>query len=285
MRARSSSAAGTRTRPTATTSSAIAALVDADEGLGRRAETLFEDLKAANYGDNGARRVLSRADRRGDRPLRARLSIATARYRTASAHGSPSFAPPQCSRSRKRIADARRYLADLPAVTIEQRVQVRQAEAQLLRDAGDNAGAYAVLAQALVEQPDQPDLLYDIAMVAEKLDKLDVVEARLAALIELKPDNAQALNALGYTLVDRTARIARRLCADRARLEARARRSVHPRQHGLGGIPDGQSRRRRKRICGTRSPSGRTRKSPRTWAKCCGRRASRRARRKSGSRS
>jgi Flp pilus assembly protein TadD len=45
-------------------------------------------------------------------------------------------------------------------------------------------------------------------MVAEKLDRLDEVETRLTHLIELKPDNAQALNALGYTLVDRTARTA-----------------------------------------------------------------------------
>jgi Flp pilus assembly protein TadD len=105
-----------------------------------------------------------------------------------------------------RIDDARRYLADLPAVTIEQRVQVRQAEAQLLRDAGDAAAAYALLQQALIEHPDQPDLLYDTAMVAEKLDKIDVVEARLTRLIEISPNNAQALNALGYTLVDRTER-------------------------------------------------------------------------------
>ena len=45
-------------------------------------------------------------------------------------------------------------------------------------------------------------------MVAEKLDKIDVVEQRLSRLIELKPTNAHALNALGYTLVDRTTRTA-----------------------------------------------------------------------------
>jgi thioredoxin-like negative regulator of GroEL len=73
-----------------------------------------------------------------------------------------------------RVADARKYLAELPAVTIEQRVQVRQTEAQLLRDAGDASSAYAVLTAALIELPDEPDLLYDTAMVAEKLDKLDV---------------------------------------------------------------------------------------------------------------
>ncbi len=67
---------------------------------------------------------------------------------------------------------------------------------------------YAVLTTALDTFPDDPDLLYDLAMVAEKLDRLDVVEAKLSRLIELKPTNAHALNALGYTLVDRTPRLA-----------------------------------------------------------------------------
>jgi tetratricopeptide (TPR) repeat protein len=107
-----------------------------------------------------------------------------------------------------RVGEARRYLADLPAITIEQRVQVGQTEAQVLRDAGDNSAAYAVLTAALAAFPDDPDLLYDTAMVAEKLDKIDVVESKLTRLIELKPANAQALNALGYTLVDRTPRLA-----------------------------------------------------------------------------
>ena len=65
-----------------------------------------------------------------------------------------------------------------------------------------------MLNDALAGDPDSVDLLYDIAMVAEKLDRLDEVESRLKRVIELKPDNAQALNALGYTLVDRTQRAA-----------------------------------------------------------------------------
>jgi len=44
-------------------------------------------------------------------------------------------------------------------------------------------------------------------MVAEKLDRIDDAEARLRRVVELKPDDAMALNALGYTLVDRTPRI------------------------------------------------------------------------------
>jgi tetratricopeptide (TPR) repeat protein len=171
------------------------------------AETLFEDLKRANYDENGGVELYLAqiAEETG------RYALAFDRYRAVPDGERAWIAKLRAAAmlaKQNQVAEARRYLADLPAVTIEQRIQVRQAEAQLLRDAGDNEGAYAVLAQALVEQPDQAELLYDIAMVAEKLDKIDVVEARLTRLIELSPDNAQALNALGYTLVDRTPRTA-----------------------------------------------------------------------------
>ena len=106
-----------------------------------------------------------------------------------------------------KLDAARKYVADLPAVTIDQKIQVKQADAQLLRDANDNAAAYKVLTAALAEHPDSTDLLYDSAMVAEKLDKVDESEATLKRLVALKPDDAQALNALGYTLVDRTTRV------------------------------------------------------------------------------
>jgi tetratricopeptide (TPR) repeat protein len=85
---------------------------------------------------------------------------------------------------------------------------VKQAEAQLLEEAHDYQGAYQLLNTALAGEPDSAELLYDVAMVAEKLNRLDEVESRLKRVIELKPGNAQALNALGYTLVDRTQRTA-----------------------------------------------------------------------------
>ncbi|MEO8675527.1 MAG: tetratricopeptide repeat protein [Casimicrobiaceae bacterium] len=171
------------------------------------AETLFEDLKRANYDENGSVELYLAqvAEETG------RYAVAFDRYRAVPDGERSWIAKIRAATmlaKQNRMSEARQYLADLPAVTQEQRTQVRQAEAQLLRDAGDNAGAYAVLTQALVEQPDQPDLLYDSAMVAEKLDKIDVVEARLTALIALNAENAQALNALGYTLVDRTKRTA-----------------------------------------------------------------------------
>ncbi len=171
------------------------------------AETLFEELKRADYGDNGAVELYL-----------AQIAEETGRYEQAFERYStvPDGDRAWVAKLRAaamlakqgKVDAARRYLADLPAVTIEQRAQVIQADAQILRDAGDAAAAYAVLAKALAEQPDQPDFLYDSAMVAEKIDKLDVVEANLTRLIALQPANAQALNALGYTLVDRTTRTA-----------------------------------------------------------------------------
>ena len=103
--------------------------------------------------------------------------------------------------------EARRFLAELPAVTIEQRVQVRQTEAQIYRDANDHATALAILDQGLAELPDSTDLVYDRAMVLEKLDRIYDAEKALRRLVEMKPDDAHALNALGYTLVDRTRRV------------------------------------------------------------------------------
>src|ERR1700687_1619584 len=106
------------------------------------------------------------------------------------------------------IEGARRYLASLKPEHRERGIEVRQAEAQVLRDAGDYKGAYAVLSSALAAEPNSVELIYDVAMVAEKLDRLDEVGSRRTRLIERSPDNPQALNALGYTLVDRTPRTA-----------------------------------------------------------------------------
>ncbi|MDO8958402.1 MAG: tetratricopeptide repeat protein [Rhodocyclaceae bacterium] len=106
---------------------------------------------------------------------------------------------------------ARHLLAASEAANPQERAQLLIGEAQLLREAGQTAEAHAVLARGLEQQPDQPELLYEIAMVAEKLDRIDEVESRLRRLIELKPDHAHAYNALGYTFADRNIRLAEAL--------------------------------------------------------------------------
>lgn len=88
-----------------------------------------------------------------------------------------------------------------------QNVRLVQAQAELYRDNKEHTAAFEVLSAGLKRFPDSAELLYDRAMVAEKLDKLDVLEADLRRVIVLRPDDAQAYNALGYTLADRTNRL------------------------------------------------------------------------------
>ncbi len=106
-----------------------------------------------------------------------------------------------------KLAEARSYLHDVKTDNAADQVRLIQAEAELLRDAKDYQGVYDLLSTALASQPDSPELLYDHAMAAERVNKLDVLEKDLRRLIVLKPDYAHAYNALGYTLADRTDRL------------------------------------------------------------------------------
>jgi len=105
-----------------------------------------------------------------------------------------------------KLPEARAYLQAMEVTTNQQRTQVVSAEATLLRDAKQYQEAFEVLGKALEKLPNHPDLLYDYAMAAEKINRLDVLESSLKKLIQVKPDNAHAYNALGYTLADRTTR-------------------------------------------------------------------------------
>jgi tetratricopeptide (TPR) repeat protein len=96
-----------------------------------------------------------------------------------------------------RLPDARKHLRAVSAGSSQERLQLTQAEAQLLRDANAYREAFELLGQALKEAPDSPDLLYDHAMAAEKVDRIDILEANLRKLIKLRPDHAHAYNALG----------------------------------------------------------------------------------------
>lgn len=106
-----------------------------------------------------------------------------------------------------KLGDARRHLQEVSAHNNQQRVQLTQAEAQLLREANAHQEAFELLGQALERLPNYPDLLYDHAMAAEKVNRLDVLEGNLRKLIQIRPDHAHAYNALGYTLADRNQRI------------------------------------------------------------------------------
>jgi tetratricopeptide (TPR) repeat protein len=110
----------------------------------------------------------------------------------------------------KRVEEARKLLAETaaqPSRSDEEKTQVVVAEGQLLREARRYRESFEVLSAALTRTPDNTSLLYDTAMAAEKLDRIDVMEMHLRRMMQLKPDDAHAFNALGYTFADRNTRL------------------------------------------------------------------------------
>lgn len=101
---------------------------------------------------------------------------------------------------------AREHLHQYPATTPDVAVRLIGAEIDILREAGRYEEAMEVATAALERLPEENDLLYARAMVAEKLGLLDQLERDLKQILARDPDNAHALNALGYTLADRTTR-------------------------------------------------------------------------------
>lgn len=102
---------------------------------------------------------------------------------------------------------ARKLLQQVSPVDDRQQVQLIIAESQLLRDANKTSDALMLVERALDKLPNNSDLLYDHAMLAEKLDRVSVMEASLRKVIALRPGYAHAYNALGYSLADRSLRL------------------------------------------------------------------------------
>jgi tetratricopeptide (TPR) repeat protein len=80
-------------------------------------------------------------------------------------------------------------------------------ESDMLRELKQDQASFDVLEQALREFPDNIDILYSHALAAERIDRIDLLEQDLKKVLEKEPDHAHALNALGYTLADKTDRL------------------------------------------------------------------------------
>lgn len=107
----------------------------------------------------------------------------------------------------QRLDEARKLIADTPPESDEQRQQLTLADAQVLREARRFEESYQLLARALERSPEDTVLLYDAAMAAERVDRVDEMERLLRRLMQLKPDDPHAYNALGYTFADRNQRL------------------------------------------------------------------------------
>ncbi len=111
-------------------------------------------------------------------------------------------------RARQGRTDQALALLDAAAPQDEdERLQGYLARSQIQRDAGRINDAIATLEAADRAAPDTSEIKYELAMLDERIGRLDDVERLLRQVIALDPDNAQAYNALGYTLADHNQRL------------------------------------------------------------------------------
>jgi len=106
-----------------------------------------------------------------------------------------------------KIKEARELIRKVPEQSPGDARAKYLAETELLRDRKMYAEAIQVMAQASKTFPDDTDLLYEQAMLNEKLDRVDEMEHLLRRVIALKPDHQHAYNALGYSLAERKIRL------------------------------------------------------------------------------
>lgn len=108
---------------------------------------------------------------------------------------------------REGIDAAIQSLEELTDLTETQRAAIIHAQASVLTQAGRYQEAYDRLELAVSTLPNTPEIIYDFAMAAERIDNLNTMERELRKLIKIQPESSQAYNALGYSLADRNIRL------------------------------------------------------------------------------
>jgi tetratricopeptide (TPR) repeat protein len=105
-----------------------------------------------------------------------------------------------------RLDDARAHLENQRANNPDRYNRLVMIEGQLLSERGHETEFFELLEMVIKKQPENVELLYFRAMTGQSLGRLDVLEQDLLRVIEIDPGNADAMNALGYTLADQTDR-------------------------------------------------------------------------------
>jgi tetratricopeptide (TPR) repeat protein len=106
-----------------------------------------------------------------------------------------------------QVAKGRALLQALPEERDEDARAKLVAESQLLREVRQWEAAHSVLAKANDRFSNDADLIYEQAMMSEKMGRLEEMERLLRKVMEIKPEHYHAYNALGYSLAERNTRL------------------------------------------------------------------------------
>ena len=157
--------------------------------LGQIAEKNNNDAEAVNWYSKVQQPGEKASSQQADHYLDAKLSIANVMSRTQGADA------------------AIQMLDDLENLSDAQLAQVITAQANLLAQAKRFQESYELLGKAVANMPNSNELIYDYAMAAERVQQFTVLETQLRKLIKIKPDFAQAYNALGYSFTERNIKL------------------------------------------------------------------------------
>lgn len=108
----------------------------------------------------------------------------------------------------RRLEEANSRLSLLQIKFPKQKLRLVLVQADLYNQQKKYEEALAILTNGLIDFPDQKELLYTRALIAERVNKFDMAEIDLKKILEIDPNNVEALNALGYTLLNNPSRYA-----------------------------------------------------------------------------
>lgn len=169
-----------------------------------RAEKALTELYESGNRTNDAAFYLANIAEQRDNPARARRW-----YKRVQGGGHAFDARVRAARMRFRTGDlagARTELQSLRQSNPDKAARLYLAEGGILYQADRLDAALELYNQALRDMPGNPDLLYGRSLVYERRDAIDKAEADLRAILEARPDDPRALNALGYMLSNHSSR-------------------------------------------------------------------------------
>ena len=108
----------------------------------------------------------------------------------------------------KQYDDASARLSLLQTKFPKQKLRLILVQAELYSQQKQYEKSFDLLTKALIDFPDQKELLYTRALMAERVNKPEIVESDLKKILAVEPNNVEALNALGYTLLGKSSRYA-----------------------------------------------------------------------------
>ncbi|USE35147.1 tetratricopeptide repeat protein [Endozoicomonas sp. SCSIO W0465] len=179
-------------------------LITLENGLEQEAGQYFEQLLTLGERDNTAHYYLGRLSEKQQKYASAKehyLSVGPGKEFMAAQVALTGMLVEQ-----DKLKEALTYLGEARNRHPARMESLFLLEGELLVNDGQLDKALTLFERALKTNPESVNLLYSRAMVYEKLNNLEGMEQDLRSILEFEPDNAAALNALGYTLADRTDR-------------------------------------------------------------------------------